>query len=250
MTEINTIHTSCKNCVFAQYENITQTHCALDYINKFTKNSTEVLEAYDEDKEFFIINGKKCIGYRENKWFDQFPNSSSLQDKIDIYQKHNTINYLAIINLKHLSYDELDSILYQLSCCSIGPQKIILIRYIDTDLRFKLDLIQDTLKKYKFECSWQIQTILDPDEDEHKIINNITTTNTSARFILNIGSFTTDIEKIINRANNIIHVDLGQFMVLSNKTHNCTIYAASVYRFSRVVEGQNILKQTELYQYL
>ena len=53
MSTVNTIHTPCKSCVFALYEDKTQTDCGLNYISKYRqKDNVEVLEAYDNDKEF------------------------------------------------------------------------------------------------------------------------------------------------------------------------------------------------------
>ena len=68
------IRTSCKDCVFAKYEGITQIDCLHDRINKF-KNLPEnnevfqyVTEAYDETQEFFVIN-RLCTLYRDkNTW--------------------------------------------------------------------------------------------------------------------------------------------------------------------------------------
>ena len=62
MSTINAVHTPCKNCVFAIYDNITQTNCALHYLDIYRDKDIEILEAYDNDKEFYIINNKKCIG--------------------------------------------------------------------------------------------------------------------------------------------------------------------------------------------
>lgn len=247
---VSSIHTSCKNCVFAQYENITQTGCSLDYIDKLKKNNTEILEAYDDSKEFYIINNKKCIGYRENKWFDQFENCSSLEDKISIYHKHNTLSYVAVINLSQLSHSQLDHILYELSTCVIGPRKIILIRYRDSDQKFKIDLIKDYLQKNNLNCMWRMQTILDDTEEYDKILNNITTTNHEYRFVLSITDDSTELPQLVKQANQVVHEEMGQFIILSNADHSNIIYASSVYRYSRVVEGRNILKQKELYQYI
>ena len=84
MSIIHAIHTPCKNCVFAKYEENTQTGCELDYIEKYKNLESEILEVYDNDKEFYVINDKKCLGYREPKWFEQLSMSdSSMEEKIN-----------------------------------------------------------------------------------------------------------------------------------------------------------------------
>ena len=55
------VHTACKNCMFAVYEDNTQTGC---YINRLEKYS-DVLECYDEEKTHSWITQdyKKEIKY-------------------------------------------------------------------------------------------------------------------------------------------------------------------------------------------
>lgn len=59
------LQTSCKNCIFAVYEGITQTGCVANRLKKFDKN--DIIEAYDNEKEFYVIN-KFCNLYRPLSW--------------------------------------------------------------------------------------------------------------------------------------------------------------------------------------
>lgn len=56
--------TSCKECIFAIYNGNTQTGCEDNRISKF---ESDVVAAYDNDKEFFVIN-RLCTLYRPNEW--------------------------------------------------------------------------------------------------------------------------------------------------------------------------------------
>lgn len=47
------LYTSCKDCKFAIYNEATQTGCQADQIERFGEEN--ILEAYDEDKEFYVI---------------------------------------------------------------------------------------------------------------------------------------------------------------------------------------------------
>jgi hypothetical protein len=58
------LQTSCKECVFATYDGKTQTGCLADRIVKF---QDKVIEAYDNDKEFYVINAF-CNYYRKPSW--------------------------------------------------------------------------------------------------------------------------------------------------------------------------------------
>ena len=65
---INKIHTACKDCIFAEYINITQTGCKIGELDKLRNHGIEIVEAYDNDKEFFIINKTKCLYCRGKDW--------------------------------------------------------------------------------------------------------------------------------------------------------------------------------------
>lgn len=60
----HTIKTNCKDCAFAIYENQTQIDCKFNRIEKFGK---DVIEAYDDDNEFYIID-RLCTYYRNKAW--------------------------------------------------------------------------------------------------------------------------------------------------------------------------------------
>lgn len=61
---MNEIYTSCKDCCFTICEDGTQTGCDLDKLDTFK----EVIEAYDDDGEFYIIKDEVCSYRREQKW--------------------------------------------------------------------------------------------------------------------------------------------------------------------------------------
>ena len=63
-SQVSKIKTSCKNCAFAIYEGKTQISCLHQRIEKF---GNDVVEAYDEDSEFYVIN-RFCNYYRNRTW--------------------------------------------------------------------------------------------------------------------------------------------------------------------------------------
>lgn len=60
--------TPCKNCFFADYEDGVQTGCFADNrIDKFKAAGIEIIEAFDEEKKFFVIKDKVCLYYRHKE---------------------------------------------------------------------------------------------------------------------------------------------------------------------------------------
>ena len=65
------ISTSCKNCYFADYDCKTQTGCRLGRLEKYRNTSGNVVEAYDDDKEFYVIQNKICVYYRNHEFIEE-----------------------------------------------------------------------------------------------------------------------------------------------------------------------------------
>ena len=63
------VETSCKECIFAVYENDTQVGCFANRIEKF-KEAKEIIEAYDDEKEFYVRDFVTCIEIK-NEDLDQ-----------------------------------------------------------------------------------------------------------------------------------------------------------------------------------
>lgn len=57
--------TSCKECIFAVYDGITQTSCTANRLNTYAPDC--IIPAYDNEKEFFVID-RFCNLYRNTKW--------------------------------------------------------------------------------------------------------------------------------------------------------------------------------------
>lgn len=244
---ISAIHTPCKQCAFAQYDNKTQTGCHLGYIEIYKNNNEEIIEAYDEESEFFVINNKKCIGYRENAWFEKREvNIDSMEDKLAKYQESNYAHYIAVIDLKKLDMNQLHDICKNLMSCQVKPQKIILIRYKDENKKFAYKDIEDTFKNTNICCSWRIQTILDEDMPYQYILYDIVKNNKSLRFLLTTGS-NDDFNTIINYANNRVYSELKNFCVCGNESKTTLLYSSTVLRHA-FETGKDLINDPQLYE--
>jgi len=64
MQNKETKDTCCKYCVFARYEGDTQLGCYAKRIFPLKRAGANILKCYDDEKEFFVIGGKKCFYIR------------------------------------------------------------------------------------------------------------------------------------------------------------------------------------------
>lgn len=87
--------TACKRCVFAQYDRDTQIGCVAGRIDLFKSKGYEVIDAIDDDKEFWVIRDSKCMMGRTEEWapYVKDPN----QDLISLARKEISIKCVAIV---------------------------------------------------------------------------------------------------------------------------------------------------------
>jgi hypothetical protein len=126
---IKKIHTSCHDCCFAVYDGInsaTQVDCVLNLIEHYRNKKQEILEAYNEDNEFYIINGRKCYYKRTKDWYEKL-NLAEEKDYIDRVWKETQIKYTAIIYANDDYYD-VNLTLKSILCQEHLPAQIVIIR--------------------------------------------------------------------------------------------------------------------------
>ena len=162
---INKIHTPCKICIFALYnDKITQTGCKLNRLKIFKKHKVEILEAYDEEKEFYVINNMKCLHWRPENW--KWSKSSQRKQQIKIDEEI-AIHYNAII-FTNDNIEDTKLTLLSLQKQSLLPSNITLVRYPNSKLTPMqlMDLVKDN------NIPWRVENVIQNYSDE-EIINII-----------------------------------------------------------------------------
>jgi hypothetical protein len=123
-------------------------------IDKFKAiNPDCVIPAYDNEKEFFIINGRTCLYCRDHNWAD-YHKGNSLENVVR-EQAQLKINYL-IYHDDDSSEEDAIKTIASLENQLLKPQSIIILNNSKDE---KISLIKDTLLKSKVK--WIIETFYD-----------------------------------------------------------------------------------------
>ena len=125
----NKNNTSCKNCVFAKYDNYTQIGCHLNMIEKFSNIGVEILEAYDNEKEFYVISNRNCHFFRPEKWGQ----NETLETKIQAVQYETNLAFNIIIFVDH-DYKALKRSLASAYRQTYKPSHITIVRSLDSQI--------------------------------------------------------------------------------------------------------------------
>jgi hypothetical protein len=105
------IKTSCKECVFAEYTDKTQVGCSANRIHHFKDLA---VEAYDDDKEFYVIN-TFCNFYRQDKWLKDG------EDNLKRARLENQISCEVLIDCNNMNPSFKEKIIQWLDDLSLVP---------------------------------------------------------------------------------------------------------------------------------
>ena len=83
--------TSCRNCIAATYDGKTQIGCKWDRLSILEKEGVKIIPAYDDTKEFYVIDGT-CYYYRNYEWSKK----QSVNEHQELIEKENTLDYHAM----------------------------------------------------------------------------------------------------------------------------------------------------------
>lgn len=120
------IHTACKDCIFAQYEDKTQTGCSFGRIEKFRNTGVEVIEVYDDDKEFFVIDGRTCNAYtNKNYKFYKENKDKKLNALIELVQQQIELRLSVVVMI--ISEDNIDKTIFSLLNQDMKPNQVLFV---------------------------------------------------------------------------------------------------------------------------
>lgn len=219
--DVGEIKTVCRDCCFAEYEEDTQIGCKLGKIDKFRETGSEIVEAYDEiGKEFYIINDRFCVFWREPDWKDsQYANipkdkrnDSSLATRVrhEVRAKFLTILYID----KDSTLKGLKKTVNSIKSGALRPVKII---FCDNKSNIETKEILKIAKSSS--CLWGIEKIAEESASKLRCVDicmrKSKSMQTSYYSVFSSGNvvpkdFYSDIDSVIND-------DLETFLALYPK---------------------------------
>lgn len=210
---INKVHTSCRNCVFAEYEDKTQVGCRLDMLEKYD----EVLEAYDEEKEFFVINNMFCRRKRSEQWAKRFPASewaNQVERELEI-KWHPILFFTTPQELIR----SIDSIKQQ----SIPPAHVTVINGFNSVV--PSHKITKWLKGFN---SWRVQSIESSDVVKEDQIDLVIDTYKIPIYMVFDAGYQLE-PTLIQQLNNLINEEMLSFALITKKDNTLKIIPTAIH---------------------
>ena len=152
---MSNLHTACKNCIYSIYdeENKTQIGCMFNKIEKLKANGINIIESYDDEKNFFVLDKHACMSYREK----DFLNNIDIEEAKKITRKQMSPRVAAVINVVDENKENLKRIIQSISDQNVKFSEIIFC----TNKTVKPSDIISILNDLKCKFKWNIKQILD-----------------------------------------------------------------------------------------
>lgn len=194
------IKTNCKTCICAKYENNTQTGCISNRIQKF---GDSVIEAYDDDKEFYVIK-RFCNYFRSPKWND------GILD-IEKIKSESSISFDIIINCNDLDTDEdVEETIHLLNNLNYYPQKLnINIAHHSS--------CNNNIRKNIFKIFCSIKCKITEFMDFNEYLHGLVESSTSTYHIIVDMSNKSELLKL-SKLNDLINDELKQIIIFNLNT--------------------------------
>lgn len=162
--QISFVHTPCKECIFAQYDDLTQVGCEVGMLEKFRSKGCEIVEVYDNDKEFFVINNVRCFCARSEKW-----KAKQTGDLLETLQSELKIDY-QIVLFEQGHYEPVIETLKDLVAQTLPPTHITIVNKEGPGFASKfLEFFENNSVN-----SWKIQNVTNPNISVEEAVNQIT----------------------------------------------------------------------------
>ncbi len=197
-----TKETSCKNCIFAIYENKMQIGCDHNRIEKF---GSDVIEAYDDDCEFFVIN-RLCNYYRPKFW-------NGGEKNITKAEEESCLSFDILIDVNDVNetyYNQIKSSIAK-NIYPINKYKLYLFHDNNQTTSQKI------LIKNLFDSLSDNKCVLSIYSNQAEYLDSVLSkSKNSYHFILN--KLNVDkLEEIIKTSNNLVNIDLKKYIILDYK---------------------------------
>lgn len=206
------IKTSCKNCTFAKYNEKTQIGCEFDRIRNFKED--DVIEAYDDYKEFYIIK-RPCNYYRNTG------QNYSIEDTQKVKQE-SAVSFDILLNYNQFDKNNEKYIIDFINSITYYTNKYKLILFheysVNADVKDSIVNILSNIKKHV--------NIIISESDEKFLNSYLRKSKNKFHILLNNSNIDKINQNYLYYVENVINVNLKPVLFLNHNNISCVHNAA------------------------
>lgn len=173
-TELHVLHTSCKDCVFAEYEMTskastlgvpvmtkTQVGCHIGRLDKYRAQGAEIVQAYDDEAEFEIVDGRSCPAFRHH--LSEWAKKVHPDNRADAVRQEMTIRTdVLVILISAGDVDHMQRTFDSLKKLALKPSSVVVL---NNGSGVKMGKLVATLNKVAGGLNWNVVDVVEKRAD-------------------------------------------------------------------------------------
>jgi hypothetical protein len=231
------LHTPCKDCVFAKYKDIEQIDCNLGLLEIYKKHGIDIIEVFDEEKEFFVINNIKCVYKRTINWKY---GSCPLAEQISQVREETHLRFHAIILAKD-NLEDVKNTLNSLIDQTLKPEHITIVRPYDSQIA-PSQLAE--LCQY-LPMKWRVENLVKPFDNLEDILKIILPFVRYKVYTVYYAGFIVPPDTLQDISTNVIDKFLSFMIILPNKDGNGMVGLSVVNEYYANHPGRSLKEKLE-----
>jgi|GEM_PF-3484536 hypothetical protein len=163
--------TSCRKCVFADYEGKTQVGCTAGRMEVFKKNGVDFICVGDEEETYYLIKDKACPYFRHVDGCEELLKSKTIDELKEMVKSSLKMPYHVLIFLrKEDSLEDLEQRLSELEQQAVKPKIVSVIDRTHSGIDLTPKIVGLFHNKYTFD-TWRTQRVAAIDRSDYEVID-------------------------------------------------------------------------------
>lgn len=237
------IDTVCKSCIFATYEDNTQTGCKLNRIESFKNIGAEIVEAMDSEKEFYVIKERVCNTCRNEEWGE----NHDKKDWLPIVMSQIMLQCEAYIYVApHHTQEDIGYTITSWLKQYIKPTRITVVLHNKSKLS-RVEVVNSVKKQCSGKVDWQVENISPVDGETKNRCLDIAIKKCKSPFysVSNAGYWVP--AKYLQSINRAINDGMERFVMLTplDEQGNGLLVMTKIHRLVQGNDKHGIVKKVE-----
>lgn len=206
------INTPCKYCAFGLWVDKTQVGCVAERLKQFKDANVELVECFDDEAEFFVINGRNCNYFRNVNTLGDF----DVMELLKQVKEETTIKCDLILMANDLA--KLENSIGAVKSWTVKPNTLILLNN-----NYTTQEIIDVVTETKYIGKWKIVT-----KQEDMVDLWVGAQKCESKWFIMGNPLEMD-KDVIEKVDNLLNVKMEKFVHIYDK--HFSLYNLAAYKF-------------------
>lgn len=217
--------TACKYCVFSEKKGNLQIGCKYGNLERFKNSGCEIIEAEDQEEQFFVIKNRLCMALRRSPWGDSLSN----KEKIDKVRKDITTRVTCILIVKETEKC-IENVIKTFKTAIEQKTKFQNIHFIlEKKSEIKIGSLMNAIKPIECDIQWFVKQMVHDDFSFKDGIDEIVEKEKTTFSAIFFSGFSIP-EDFVKSVDESINDNLDRFILLKPYNENGLLFQNKLFK--------------------